>query len=50
MPKDLSIFSKPIKTKKYDDLMYFIEKNVTMKYAVAFVYNHIKNEEYLNLT
>ncbi|MBR2588322.1 MAG: hypothetical protein IKD77_03840 [Bacilli bacterium] len=50
MPKDLSIFSKPIKTKKYDDLMYFIEKNVTMKYAVAFVYNHIKYEEYLNLT
>lgn len=49
-PKDLSIFSFPIENKKYDDLMCFIERNETMKYAVAFVYNLIKYEEYLNLT
>lgn len=49
-PKDLTIFSFPIENKKYDDLMYFIEQNTTMKYAVAFVYNIIKYEEYLNLT
>ena len=49
-PKDLTIFSFPIENKKYDDLMYLIEQNTTMKYAVAFVYNIIKYEEYLNLT
>lgn len=49
-PSDLSIFSLPIKNKKYDDLMSYIEKNLTMKYAVAFVYDKIKYDEYLNLT
>ena len=44
--KDLSVFSYPIKNKKYDDLMYFIEKNISMKYAVAIMYDKIKFEKF----
>lgn len=43
-PNDLTIFSGPIKNKKYDDLMNYIEKNISMKYAVAFIYDKIKFE------
>ncbi|MBR3229451.1 MAG: hypothetical protein IKF91_01335 [Bacilli bacterium] len=43
-PNDLTIFSGPIKNKKYDDLMNYIEKNISMKYAVAFIYDKIKYE------
>ena len=41
-PNDLTVFSGPIKNKKYDDLMNSIEKNISMKYAVAFIYDKIK--------
>lgn len=49
-PEDLTIFSYPVKNKKYDDLMYFIEKNISMKYATAFVYDKIKFKEVTDLT
>ena len=41
--EDLCIFSYPIKSKKYDDLLYLIEKNISMKYALAIVYDKLKN-------
>ena len=41
-PNDLTIFSGPIKNRKYDDLMNYIEKNISMKYAVAFIYDKVK--------
>lgn len=41
-PNDLTIFSGPIKNKKYDDLMNYIEKNISMKYAVAIIYDKVK--------
>ena len=41
-PNDLTIFSAPIKNRKYDDLMNFIEKNISMKYAVAILYDKVK--------
>lgn len=44
-PEDLCIFSSPAENKKYDDLMYLIEKNISMKYAVALEYDKIKNTE-----
>ena len=44
-PNDLTIFSGPIKNKKYDDLMNYIEKNISMKYAVAFIYDKVKYEK-----
>lgn len=44
-PEDLCIFSSPVENKKYDDLMYLIEKNISMKYAVALEYDKIKNSE-----
>ena len=44
-PSDITIFSGPIKKRKYDDLMTFIEKNLSMKYAVTIVYDKVKYEE-----
>lgn len=44
-PNDLTIFSGPIKNRKYDDLMNYIEKNISMKYAVAFIYDKVKFEK-----
>ena len=44
-PNDLTIFSGPIKKKKYDDLMNYIENNISMKYAVAFIYDKHKYEQ-----
>ncbi len=44
-PEDLCIFSSPAANKKYDDLMHLIEKNISMKYAVALEYDKIKNSE-----
>lgn len=41
-PDDLCIFSYPVENKKYDDLMYLIEKNISMKYAVAIIYDKLK--------
>lgn len=41
--EDLCIFSNPIENKKYDDLLYLIEKNISMKYALAIVYDKLKN-------
>ena len=41
-PNDLTIFSGPIKKRKYDDLMNYIEKNISMKYTVAIIYDKMK--------
>ena len=40
---NLCLISYPIENKKYDDLMYLIEKNISVKYAVAIVYDKIKS-------
>jgi len=45
-PEDLCIFSAPIENKKYDDLMNMIEKNISMKYAVALEYDKLKTLEF----
>ena len=42
-PQDLCIISYPIENRKYDDLMYLIEKNISVKYAIAIVYDKIKS-------
>lgn len=42
-PNNLCLISYPIENKKYDDLMYMIEKNISVKYAVAIVYDKIKS-------
>ncbi|MBR3898276.1 MAG: hypothetical protein IKJ43_03230 [Bacilli bacterium] len=44
-PEDLCVFSYPVKNKKYDDLLYLIEKNISMKYALAMVYDKLKNSK-----
>lgn len=41
--EDLCIFSYPIENKKYNDLMCNIEANNSMKYAMAIIYDKIKN-------
>lgn len=40
---NLCLISYPIENKKYDDLMYLIERNISVKYAVAIVYDKIKS-------
>lgn len=44
-PEDLSIFSYPIENKKYSDLLNKIEKNISMRYATAIVYDKVKINE-----
>ena len=44
-PEDLCIFSTPVENKKYDDLMNLIEKNISMKYAVALEYDKLRSSE-----
>ena len=44
-PNDLSIFSYPIENKKYDDLMHYIEKNISMKFAIAIMYDELMISE-----
>lgn len=44
-PEDLSIFSYPVENKKYSDLLDKIEKNISMKYATAIVYDKVKIDE-----
>ena len=44
-PSDLSIFSYPLENKKYTDLLTKIEKNISMKYATAIVYDKVKIDE-----
>lgn len=41
--EDLCIFSYPIENEKYNDLMMNIEANEDFKYALAIVYDKIKN-------
>ena len=41
--EDLCIFSYPIENEKYNDLMMNIEVNENFKYALAIVYDKIKN-------
>ena len=41
---DLCIFSYPIENEKYNDLMMNIEANKDFKYAMAIIYDKIKNE------
>lgn len=40
---DPSIFTNPFKEKRYDELMTKIEINPSLKYAVAIVYDKLKN-------
>ncbi len=40
--ENLCLLSHPIENKKYDDIMHLIEKNISVKYAVAIVYDKIK--------
>ena len=39
--ENLCLLSYPLENKKYDDIMYLIEKNISIKYAVAIVYDKI---------
>lgn len=39
--ENLCLLSYPLENKKYDDIMYLIEKNISVKYAVAIVYDKI---------
>lgn len=41
--EDLCIFSYPIENEKYNDLMMNIEANENFKYALAIIYDKIKN-------
>ena len=41
--EDLCIFSYPIENEKYNDLMMNIEANTNFKYAMAIIYDKIKN-------
>lgn len=41
--EDLCIFSYPIENEKYNDLMMNIEANDNFKYAMAIIYDKIKN-------
>ena len=41
--EDLSIFSWPAENEKYNDLMMNIEANDNFKYAMAIIYDKIKN-------
>lgn len=43
--EDLCIFSYPIENEKYNDLMMNIEANQDFKYALAIVYDKIKNTQ-----
>lgn len=43
--EDLCLFSYPIENEKYNDLMLNIEANPDFKYALAIVYDKIKNTE-----
>ena len=40
--ENICLLSHPIENKKYDDIMHLIEKNISVKYAVAIVYDKIK--------
>ena len=42
---DLSIFSFPIENEKYNDLMMNIEASDTFKYAMAIIYDKLKNTQ-----
>ena len=43
--EDLCLLSFPIENKKYDDIMYLIEKNISVKYAVSIIYDKIKTKK-----
>ena len=47
--KDLCIFSYPIENEKYNDLMMNIEANDNFKYALAIIYDKIKNGNIKNI-
>ncbi|MBR3199088.1 MAG: hypothetical protein IKG27_03640 [Bacilli bacterium] len=40
--ENLCLLSYPIENKKYDDIMYLIERNISVKYAIAIIYDKIK--------
>ncbi len=40
--ENLCLLSYPIENKKYDDIMYLIERNISIKYAAAIIYDKIK--------
>ncbi len=42
--EDLSIFSFPLSEKQYNNLMMKIENNTSYKYALAVVYDMVKND------
>lgn len=44
-PDNLCVFSFPLENKKYSDLLYTIEKNISMRYAVAIIYDKVKIDE-----